>query len=162
MALYLRERKFATLDELVTAADNYLEAHRSSAVSGPTKDKSKSYNAPQQQNIKPAASVDKQTSAHTPDTNKRTNDDRVCYNCGGFGHISRNCPSRRKDKDVNKAAACVVVPSDSVVDECRDASSNLHLVGSLTMVETFPCLVDKLIIANGSVNGRPVKCQVHA
>ena len=80
LALYLRERKFATLDELVTAADNYLEAHRSSAVSGPTKDKSKSYNAPQQQNMKPAASVDKQTSAHTPDTNKRTNDDRVCYN----------------------------------------------------------------------------------
>ena len=158
LALYLRERKFATLDELVTAADNYLEAHRSSAVSGPTKDKSKSYNAPQQQNIKPAASVDKQTSAHTPDTNKRTNDDRVCYNCGGFGHISRNCPSRRKDKDVNKAAACVVVPRDSVVDECRDAGSNLHLVGSLTMVETFPCLVDKLIIANGSVNGKPVKC----
>ena len=31
LALYLRERKFATLDELVTAAD-YLEAHRSSAV----------------------------------------------------------------------------------------------------------------------------------
>ena len=26
------------------------------------------------------------------------------------------------------------------------------------MVETFPCLVDKLIIANGSVNGKPVKC----
>ena len=52
----------------------------------------------------------------------------------------------------------MVVPRDSVVDECRDAGSDLHLVGSLTMVETFPCLVDKLIIANGSVNGKPVKC----
>ena len=160
LASYLRERNFSSLDEMATAADNFIEARKNATSSQLFKDESRQLNSQPQQEFKSVASVEKQTSAsaHKQSDSKQNNDERVYCNYGGFRCISKNCPSCREPRGDNVTAACTTA-SDDVAAVEEYASNNLRVVGGLTVVENSPCLdVDKLCIAGGTFGSSPVKC----
>lgn len=110
LAMYLKERKPSTVQNMALLADRYVEAHR--RLEGEkTSRRFTSDNArvkPLEQNAKPGAS--------RVEYNRRTPDTRTCFVCGGRGHIARNCRHnfQCKNRTSRPQASCVEIEADEV------------------------------------------------
>ena len=118
LALFLKERKARSRDELTQLAEQYIEAHGSSITSNKTPKSNASMNKPQQrQSNVQAASYQKFPS------------NRTCYICNKEGHMARDCKDHARKKAIGAALAYEAKQSsgqDSTPKNLRDRNNNSY------------------------------------
>ena len=182
LSLYLRERSPKSLDEVVTLADNYIDAQSN-----------KIHSAKKWWNKKPVAQVDnvKETSfkgssmlsAHREQKSSTNGgqgskivsaEQRVCYHCSLPGHLKRNCKLRWRVETGagnDTAAACDVVDDSkgtkskgcphSMTDRggvLLNCGCELPYVGSVEVRQTEGVSNKQLAVVQDQLGDQVVSC----
>lgn len=126
--VFLRERGKLSLDEMINAAQNYVDAHPNFDRSNQNGHKRPGNDKPVKMNsnhgnprTEHKSSGDMKSNVIKQDVNKKV---IKCYLCGQTGHKSYACPSKKKENEQShKAAACQIESVDTKMDHHRDGKT---------------------------------------
>ena len=135
LSVFLKERKCTSIDSMAEAAERYTEAHginsflsSSGLKHGNGSGKgSKIYHTDQRRNDSSSAnSYGKTNNSASSFSGKTTTASGKCYNCDGFGHLARNCPSSRRKPEKTKVATAKCSQNAECVNKCKPINKCLH------------------------------------
>ena len=122
LVLFLKERKIKSLEEMVGLAEQYLEAHSITEVSGQSfqarKGDGKSENVKRYYN-----------GGQTVDEKGQLKEyrERQCYGCGKKDHFIKSCPFKMSAKvSGNTKAAALEIQRDDVEETASQVKQNVH------------------------------------